>query len=76
MSPRTTYHALAARLDQGWLVDVYELRGVSTRVDRLAATESAARNLVARTLGSDPGSFDLDLQLVLDRRRPDRTRSG
>jgi len=52
------YHVRAERRGRSWWIEIEEIEG-SGRAVRWSTMESAARQVIARSRGSDPSDFDL-----------------
>ena len=66
----TTYHVRVTREGRFWVGVVDGLPGGATETRMLADLEAEVRDLISGLTDTDPGSFDLDLDLTraLDRR--------
>lgn len=66
MNKRRTYRALCTRVGNWWAIDVPEVSGVHTQAKRLDQAEAMARDAITVMLEVPSGSFDVQVEPVLD----------
>lgn len=66
MNKRRTYRALCTRVGNWWAIDVPEVPGVHTQAKRLDQAEAMARDAITVMLEVPSGSFDVQVEPVLD----------